>query len=323
MTTNIKHSSKVWLEWLGQLEFLKSIPDDVLRLHVGFAYYLCAPIQKDIWRVNQLKAGNIDSANALKIDYEKLIYNVPNRFWLSEPDAIGPLFSISHKVNNIDVLINSDVLRMQADVSNLQRFGLLNNLDTILEVGGGYGHLANAFLEMGVCKRYLIIDFDEILEVANRWTASLKPAYSIHRYQKNGNEMTAERLKMEGLHLIPVSLLSTFPENIIVNLMINMNSFCEMTREQVESYVSAKYINYEILYSNNREKQICNMEMDSVTSVFANYGRMWPNYELLQTTNYEKIKKKVILLSRNPAYQFPQLNIDDILGITGQEMPSL
>jgi len=311
--------SKVWDTWLAQIEFLKYIPDDQLRFHVGFGYYLGAPIEKDLWRVNEYNSGNKNAALKLIRDYNAITENLPEKFLLKEYDKNATYFSVLHDSSASNPsLINSDVVRMQVDVANMYRFGILSGLKNVLEIGGGYGHLANFFLSRKVVDSYYVIDFMQVLDVVDRWVGSTDPIYDVYRYDKFDN-LSSECLERPGLHLISNVLLPNIGDFISFDLMINMNSFCEMSQAQVEQYISRSNFDYNILYSNNRDKQMLNDELDSLSRTFMKYGFIWPDYD---TSNSLLLKKKVIILSRN-GEGFNKLDINEIQGITGAEMNSM
>ena len=63
--------SKVWLNWLNQIEFLNEIRPEFIRMLAGFGYYLGAPIEADIWRVNRLKGLNVSDKLVEDLDHKR------------------------------------------------------------------------------------------------------------------------------------------------------------------------------------------------------------------------------------------------------------
>ncbi len=323
-TLNQEHlssPSQVWKEWLYQLNFLQLIYDEELRLHVGFGYYLGAPIEKDLWRVNRWSMGDIDAGTNLINDYQNLIKDIDPKFHLSELDKNRDIISIPYSVDNKVLYLTTDIIRMQVEVSNLSKLNVLNEIDSILEIGGGYGQLCIGLFNARVCKKYYILDFPDVLNIVERWISSLD--LEIDLYNHTGADCIDHKLNLQGIHLIPNTMLTQLTNPFSVDLVINMNSFFEMTEEQVSSYISRKYIDYKLLYSSNRDRQIQNNELNSLTTLFKQYGVLWPNYELLPDNLKANLKKKVYLLHPGKDYPFPILDFVNLHGIFGKEMQAL
>ncbi len=52
---SMRDESSIWSTWLEQLAFLNLLEDKILRMHVGFGFYLGAPIASDIWNANMVR----------------------------------------------------------------------------------------------------------------------------------------------------------------------------------------------------------------------------------------------------------------------------
>ena len=314
--------SLVWKDWLWQLSFLKAVHDDQLRLHLGFGYYLGAPIETDIWRVNRWRTGDTESGERLIEDYCKLVKNIDPIFNLTELDKLAQIISIPSLINGRKVNISTDVVRMQVEVSNLVNLGVLDGIESILEVGGGYGQLCVGLINAKVCRRYYIVDFPEVLSLVQRWISQLNLKVSIHSHTELN--IDPKDLTLDGIHLISNSLITKLKRPIHVDLMINTNSFFEMSSEQVKDYISSRYIKYNLLYSSNRDRQILNQELKSLTELFSSIGILWPDYNSLSELQRSSLKKKVYLMHPGEHYQFPRgIGFEEIHGIFGKEMPAL
>lgn len=105
------------------------------------------------------------------------------------------------------------------------------------------------------------------------------------------------------------------------DVMFNMNSFCEMTSEAVDRYLSN--ISFSRLYSSNRERQFMNHEIATLSSVLSRHVlRIWPTVEDYRKINRE-IKKLVFWASNDNDIKLPQIELKDLNGIFGMEMPAL
>lgn len=313
---NVSVPSKLWKTWLNQLEFLKYIPDEHLRLHVGFGYYLGAPIEADLFRVSKSLNGEKNKSNKIIDDYINITKGLPNRYLLSEKDNNNKLISSTYKANNNSYkYVNTDIVRMQVDVANMYNLGILDSAKSILEIGGGYGQLAAGILNGKKNVSYSIIDFPEILEIISRWVKFSNNKIRVHEYKNNSNL----NLDKPGLHLIPNSMTDAVKKNF--DLVININSFCEMTDSQVKKYLSNIELNGGFLYTNNRDKQYQNKEISSLSKLLASTGYcIWPKNNAYDNIKY---KKKVFVLYNNN-YRKPNfISIKKIHGVLGRETPAV
>ena len=303
--------SKVWLNWLNQIEFLNEIRPEFIRMLAGFGYYLGAPIEADIWRVNRLKGLNV--SDKLVEDYKSII-GKDVTLLLSELDPQKEKFSIPLETSAGDTIwVNTDIVRMQVDAANIFRFGL-NNANTVCEIGGGYGQLALGFVSNNPKISYTIIDFEQILDVVFKWLSYLKIDTPIFKYQNLQEYLS--NYQNPGLHLLPNDLVD-FSKKMTFDLGININSFCEMTSEQVISYL--RCLKVKNFYSNNRDRQPNNEQLVSLTNIFKTEGRVLsPSPEKYNNGNY---KKRVYLIRTSNS--IVDIDIDEIRGIKGPEMPAL
>lgn len=317
---NIK-PSLVWLSWLEQLSFLNFIPDDQLRLHVGFGYYIGAPIESDIWRVARAKNNPLELHNDLIEEYKKLVANISEEFMISETDQLAPIFCSEFKTKSGKARnICTDVLRSQVDITNLYNLGLLKDSNTILEIGGGYGQMAAGVLNAMPGVAYAIVDFPEILNIVYRWISHAHKEIPIH-IQIDKSQTQINSLK-PGLNLISNSNWANFSGK--PDLIINVNSFCEMTEGQVLDYIKSPVFKNAFLYSNNRDKQFQNGELGSLTKIFSENGFLWPPPSEYEQFSAVDLKKKIYLFTLNQDKVIPiKIDIKDFFGIWGRETPAM
>jgi len=322
MEENNLKPSLIWHSWLEQLSFLNFIPDDQLRLHVGFGYYIGAPIESDIWRVARIQNNSpSDLSNDLIKDYEKLVANVSEEFMISERDKLAPIFCSVFKTKTGGIRnICTDILRIQADLSNLYNLGLLKESKTILEIGGGYGQMAAGILNAMPGVTYAIVDFPEILKIVYRWISHSHKNIPIHsQIEKSLTQLNSLK---PGLNLISNSNWTNFSAK--PDLIINVNSFCEMTESQVLDYIKSPVLQKAYLYSNNRDKKFQNGELASLTKIFSENGFLWPTPSKYEQFSSADLKKKIYIYTLNQDKVVPiKLDIKDFLGIWGRETPAM
>lgn len=298
--------SKVWHNWLNQLKFLEQVEPKFIRMLVGFGYYLGAPIESDIWRINSADKENIIN------DYLAIVKS-NGEIILSEPDPNREIFSFDVSVNGQKCWVNTDIVRMQVDATNISNFGL-SNVKTICEIGGGYGQLALGFLNSNSSVSYTIVDFEQISKLVFRWVKYLDPHFNYFIYD---NQVDYENnYKKPGLHLLPNHLLDG-KNKLNFELGININSFCEMTDAQVDKYL--KSIQYQYFYSNNRDRQKNNTELSNLKNILSEkFNIITPEVEAYANFPH---KKKVLVCGAIPPPKI--VHISDIIGITGKEMPAI
>jgi hypothetical protein len=293
----------LWENWNKRLKFLENIPSEELRLHVGFLYFLGSPITVDYWVAQQQRNGNLESANQIKSDFERITQGIDEKYIWSENDLNAELFSIDYlTVKNKKVVLNTDVLRTQIDITNLVKFNLLPRLKNIVEVGGGYGHLALAILKLFPEINYRIIDYSQQLKIISRYLSynGIETSY--------GSDSQVQLIDQEKI-LEPVTC----------DLLVNVNSFCEMPINDILKYVNQKLIKYDVLYSNNRENQFMNSQLnEKLSTIFKKVGFIYPELEdyLAHENDFHKY---VFLVSPDSNfYESSLLSISKIVGITGK-----
>jgi len=189
-------------------------------------------------------------------------------------------------------------------------------------VGGGYGQLARAVLSASPKSTYTIIDFPEILDVVRRWITWASPDIRII----SGDSDEAHEVPSGCLRLIPNTLLNT---KVDCDVLININSFCEMTDAQVISYIDQSRISWKFLYSNNRNRQFMNFDLTTpLIELLLKYGIVWPTIMDYQTLSAEgrtrtDDSKMITITTRFGTEWLPPMEPQDIAGLAGPAMPGL
>lgn len=299
---SIREESSIWNIWLEQLAFLNSLDDKILRMHVGFGFYLGAPIASDIWNANMVRE-KVPGSNAIReriiSDQKRLTKNIDKKYHWSEPDVSASNYSILDQENRY---INSDVLRTQADLSNLINLDLLKPEQelNVLEIGGGYGMLAAAITTLFPNVKYTIIDFPTILKIQERFL---------------------KYIGVDMKRVIFVSNIENNNHNRSYDLGININSFCEMKESSVLSYLQGDIGSFDVFYSSNRERQFQNHDLTTALSnLFSKFGKLYPTPEDY-SPHKEALKKYVYVLYRNEFKS--EVKVTELHGVFGAEMPNL
>ncbi len=64
-----------------------------------------------------------------------------------------------------------------------------------------------------------------------------------------------------------------------IDFVINENSFCEMTKDQIDYYLTT--LNFDLLYSNNRNRQFMNFEVDNLNEILLNKFKSVPEISFM------------------------------------------
>jgi hypothetical protein len=225
-----------------------------------------------------------------EIGYKSVTEDIPENLWISEPDI--PNIDIPLGMTYKNKVINKNIARYQSCISNLYYSGILNKIasqtkkEVILEIGGGYGglahHLGNILNKKST---YIILDFPEMLLYSGGFLIANNPDKNIYIYEKES--FTSEFIKTDLLDydfvLIPNFALNDLFSLNNLFLTINMQSFQEMTKQQIEQYAkfgTEKLTGY--LYSNNIDRHPINEKLGShtVTDVLKNFYSLFPKPEL-------------------------------------------
>jgi O-methyltransferase domain len=157
-------------------------------------------------------------------------------FDLSDRHLVRPLPLPGEKGPVIrDVIVNHDTSVYQERINLMRISGVLDKLDrnpdaTILEIGGGYGALALAILNMYPNARYVICDLPESLLFSGLYLALAGKTVEV---SSNHVEFPIK----PGVTLVPNYLFHLLRDSTLhVDLAINTLSMCEMSKYQVKVY---------------------------------------------------------------------------------------
>jgi hypothetical protein len=277
----------IWVEALGMFEYVMHLtPKDLKNIRFHAAHLTGTNI---LQYYHQFPA--LDSEQYAKsIGYKFLTDNLPKEYWVGEPPC--PAIKGSIGINYHGKIINQDICRYQSCVTNLYEAGaflLPTNKErsfTILEIGAGHGGLAyhvHSILK-GLNRKttYIIVDLPEVLLFSGAFLTVNSPDSRIYVYSKD--TFTSKFIK-NGIYkydfvLIPDFALKRLEELSKIHLVINTQSFQEMTKEQVENYLLfCKDRLTGILYSDNIDRHPFNNDLEgsTVTSLLGKHFDLFPN----------------------------------------------
>ena len=134
---------------------------------------------------------------------------------------------------------------------------LIGKAEIFMEIGAGTGELGRILLEMGVAKKYIIIDIPPALAVSQYLMTSSFTAKNIAGFSK-------QRMDIEDFHSKRCLFLLPSQTNLIekADVGINTGSFQEMTRMMVSEYaLLSKRVGLKNFISiNTREPHTANLD---------------------------------------------------------------
>ncbi len=267
---SLYYPSGLWGKWLEKLGYIFDLKDKSLkniRLHVGFGFFLGSNWSTAYYKAQEINLGLDKTKNSKYVkDYISLTENIDEKYKLTELDPNRNEIGINYNKK----FITEDILRTQTTVTNLLQ---IQPFTSCLEIGGGYGALANQLIRIFDINKYYIIDYPEILFWVSVWSKIVNPDKRIIIY----DGQSKQEIEKHDLILVPNFLFKELHFN--VNLLINENSFCEMSKEQVMDYLNYSGIESELIYSNNRSKQFMNDSSFDLNKIVMSKYRLFPTID--------------------------------------------
>lgn len=193
----------------------------------------------------------------LKYQVRDLWNNLPNELKSFFPEANidhGSWLNLNH--NSIKYKVNGMYLKCAKQAYNLKKFcGDFSNLN-ILEIGGGYGVMAEIMMNKD-SKNYFICDLEETLNLAELYL-NYFTKYNILKINSPGD---IDKLKLDkdekNIFLCDIKNFFQLKENIKFDIIINSCSFNEMDQEMLNQYLNkiSSYKNSIISCSNRDRKE--------------------------------------------------------------------
>ena len=137
-------------------------------------------------------------------------------------------------------LYNVDTLKFYEALIALELGGVLPGLregqrKVVIEIGAGWGGFARALTAKVPGVTYVIVDLPQVLLFSGTYLSALRPDWKVFKSEA-GHTLPPDRYGDYDLVLIPHFV---FPQTPLpaLDLAVNMVSFQEMTKAQVEGYV--------------------------------------------------------------------------------------
>lgn len=242
---------------------------------------------------------NKNSSEILEISFvrEYLEYArcIPEQYMIKEPK-----FNTKEQfgVNVKGMQISASLTRHQRYIANLYAFGCLDNIakeksPIILEIGAGYGMLADSVLEVtNEYPKYIIIDIPPLLALSATYLAITRPNLKQSIFDLNGDEpfLLSKEIEKSDIIFIPHFASDCLYDLPKISLALNTFSFQEMSEENIHYYsniISDKLVG--VLYSDNFRRHPHNFSLKTkVGDILREYFYVYPNDEEYYTTEVER-----------------------------------
>jgi len=260
-------AGRYWSEHCRAFAYLMDLPEQHfadIRLHT---YHLTA----DTYLGYEMFANR----DAFRCSYDARVVtdDIPAYLILNEPaGGIGFRYPDGR-------FLNHDIARYQRAVNALWRCAEVVNLRmtsthrriSILEIGGGYGAMAYHLHRILPGSTYIIVDLPETLLLTASYLTLHNPDKQVYLYDpRDPTRIEDPELRYDFILVPPWRLWELCRWQF--DLAINMHSFQEMSGEEVRDYV--RFIAGTLkpcgaMYSENRDTQPGNDELESVTGLLA------------------------------------------------------
>lgn len=154
------------------------------------------------------------------------------------PRIAEPLFGNPYRIRRGARLISQDLARSAIEYNQMASFCDVPATGTVLEIGAGYGRLAQVFHEFGAGK-FIIVDIAPALFLAQMYLHAVFPSAKFFDFRsfERFEDIQREYEEAQFVFLSP-NQIDKLPENS-VDLAININSFMEMTYQAVDHYMGS------------------------------------------------------------------------------------
>jgi hypothetical protein len=275
----------IWRTCITCLRYVLYLPEwelARLRMHTGI---FTGQLPSQYWHLT----GNLTLTGesiARNTGYEYLVAGLPDAYCIYEPD--NPEIPGRMGVPYRGRAINFDVAHFQNVITNLWLTGELQRLHekarsnrvTCVEIGSGYGGLA--YHLCGLLARrisYVLVDLPEILFFAAAYlTTHLKDIRVI--VVETDDQLRAALKNEYDIILIPSFFAEALRGVDTIDLAINIDSFQEMNRADVDSYCRLICPRLRgVFYSDNIDKHdsLNTDATETLSAIFSRHGTLYPN----------------------------------------------
>jgi putative sugar O-methyltransferase len=286
LDSSIEHAkSKYWEEESQSISYLQNATPEILERLREHCHWITGLTAYQYAKHHQKTQSHENLANRL---YE-LIDNYPDIPVVPERrEYAGFGFEIDGNLYNVDTLKYHEV------IVGLHKSGIIKdvgNQPIFIEIGSGFGGLADVLLRHFTKSRIVLIDLPEVLLLAATFLGAWYPDKKLLVPTKE--DMVGNSFEEIDILCIPNVLLPSLSQSCIkANVLINTVSFQEMTSNQVDEYVDFAYqLGIQYVYSLNRDVSNYNKELDSVRD------RLLKKYRIKEIsvleTEYTSATKKI------------------------------
>ncbi|MBL0058318.1 MAG: putative sugar O-methyltransferase [Elusimicrobia bacterium] len=192
--------------------------------------------------------------------------------FVQESGALGGFgFNIGGSLVNLDTLKYYEALIAMDRAGFLEELSLSGRRAMVWEIGGGWGGFAYHFKVWRPDTTYVIIDLPELFLFSATYLRSVFPAARIRMYGDVPDRDLFADWESQDFIFLPNTFLAGF-EPPRVDLTLNMVSFQEMTKGQVEGYLEkSAELGTPRLYSLNRSRPKYNRELEDLNPLLARH----------------------------------------------------
>ena len=178
-----------------------------------------------------------------------IYYNtLTNLLWayVEKNDTEGLLDRLSEprEGNPPEVMRNGRLISQDLANSLLEYEAILHpdldrrNVQTILELGPGYGRTAYVFMTLQPGCRYILVDIPPALYVAQRYLSAVFEGHKIFAFRPfNSFDQVRDEFSEATIIFLTPNQLELLPDKSI-DLFVNISSFHEMRMDQIKYYFS-------------------------------------------------------------------------------------
>ena len=133
-------------------------------------------------------------------------------------------------------MASQDIANSALEYYSMKEGGAFDRCQTVLEIGGGYGRNAFVILNSRPDTRYFMVDIPPALYIAQRYLSSLfdkRRVFSAREF--SDYEQVRDDIENSSIIFLLPHQLKLVPAKMF-DLAINISSFGEMNRAQIESY---------------------------------------------------------------------------------------
>jgi putative sugar O-methyltransferase len=224
----------IWQRFTNVASYLWDLsPDSLLRIR------LHTEVFTGEFKTDLLGAmARIDGSNfARQSGYTYYTEDIPEEFWLSEPEVAG----IGQLGPNFEGrIINGEIARYQGYISNFYLAGMFDTgPGVVLEIGAGYGAIGHHLLRLARGRTtYVIVDLPLGLLTVGAYILTNMPDARIAAYDPATPQFwTDESLREYDVVLVPHYRLDTLQGVRRIDWAVNTISMAEMEPETINGYL--------------------------------------------------------------------------------------